>query len=146
MEQINKNIHGTNNLNIKPIGNNINNSIDSSNIYNNSQINQENNVEDTINYNYSISEEEKQADLLFDNLLNVQQQNVEHLKALFDEYQPKPFGKAWGNDPDYVNLSNKLKAMLSSGKKIKISEILNEKKSTGNNKKKIKSNKTKKSK
>ena len=127
MEQINKNSNGSNNLNLKS-------SNSDSNVLNNNSVDT---LQDTINYNYTITAEEKQADILLDNLLLVQQQNIEQLKLMFEEYQPNPFGKAWGNDPDYVNLSNKLKVMLATGQKIKISEILNEKKSTG--KKKIKS-------
>lgn len=85
------------------------------------------NVEDSINYNFTISPEEKRADVLQDKLFELQKKNSERLKEHFAAYQPNPFGKAWGKDPDYIALSDKLKVMLQTGKKLKASVLLNEK-------------------
>jgi hypothetical protein len=85
------------------------------------------NIEDSINYNFTIPPEEKRADVMQDQLFELQKRNSEKLKEHFAVYQPNPFGKAWGKDPDYIALSDKLKVMMQTGKKIKPSVLLNEK-------------------
>ncbi len=34
------------------------------------------------------------------------------MKDIFKEYQPCPFSKAWGGDPEYAELSKRLKNVL----------------------------------
>ena len=70
--------------------------------------------EDLINYNFEIPPEEKQADQLLDKLFELQSHNADIVKQFFTDYQANPFGKAWGNDPDYVLLSNQLKTKILS--------------------------------
>jgi hypothetical protein len=47
-----------------------------------------------------------------ENLLKLQKRNVEKMKEHLQEYQPTPFGKAWGGDPEYAELSKRLKSLL----------------------------------
>ncbi len=47
-----------------------------------------------------------------DNLLKLQKRNIEKMKDIFKEYQPSPFSKAWGGDPEYAELSKRLKNVL----------------------------------
>lgn len=54
------------------------------------------------------------AEYLAEGLFTVQKENYGKLKTLIAEYQPQGFGKAWGNDPDYVKMSEELKNQLSS--------------------------------
>ena len=112
-EQIEENCNGTNKLNL---------SLQSS-----ASVSDGVNIEDSINYNFAIPPEEKRADVMQDQLFELQKRNSEKLKDHFASYQPYPFGKAWGKDPDYVALSEKLKVMMQSGKKLKASVLLNEK-------------------
>jgi hypothetical protein len=49
-----------------------------------------------------------------DALLKLQLRNIERLKDHFKEYQPAPFTKAWGGDPEYAELSKRLKKVLLS--------------------------------
>ncbi len=47
-----------------------------------------------------------------DNLLKLQKRNIEKMKDIFKEYQPSPFSKAWGGNPEYAELSKRLKNVL----------------------------------
>lgn len=53
---------------------------------------------------------ERAADIL----LAVQRRNNENLQNMFKDYKSVPFGKAWGNDVDYIDMTNKLKKMINS--------------------------------
>lgn len=55
-----------------------------------------------------------QAEVVGDQLLSLQLENLDRLKGLFNAYQPSPFNRAWGSDPDYVSLTNQLKYLLMS--------------------------------
>lgn len=101
-------------------------------------------IEDTINYNFQVSPDELRVDALQDSLFELQKKHSDQLKDLFDDYQPQPFGKAWGNDPDYIELSEKLKNMLQNGQKLKASYLLSNKKSTSSGTKGKKKKKSKK--
>jgi hypothetical protein len=47
-------------------------------------------------------------------LFTVQKENYMKLKHKLDEYQPQGFGKAWGNDPDYIAIMHELKESLAA--------------------------------
>lgn len=51
-----------------------------------------------------------------DEIYEVQAKNFGILMNFLDEYQPRPFEKAWGNDPDYLAISRKygLKSKLKN--------------------------------
>jgi hypothetical protein len=42
-----------------------------------------------------------------DEVYEVQAKNFGILMNFLDEYQPRPFEKAWGNDPEYLAISRK---------------------------------------
>ena len=44
---------------------------------------------------------------ILDELFSVQSRNFGILMNYLDEYQPRPFVKAWGNDPEYNALGKK---------------------------------------
>jgi len=52
------------------------------------------------------------AEYLAEGLYTVQKGNYHELKDMIVDYQPQGFGKAWGNDPDYVRMSEELKNRL----------------------------------
>eukprot|EP01033_Poteriospumella_lacustris_P013212 gene13212-9462_t len=51
----------------------------------------------------------KLIDELSDALLYIQRMNNEKLNDLVNSYRPTLFGKHWGNDPDYIQMSKQLK-------------------------------------
>lgn len=51
----------------------------------------------------------KLIDELSDALLYIQRMNNEKLNDLVNSYRPTLFGKNWGNDPDYIQMSKQLK-------------------------------------
>lgn len=53
------------------------------------------------------------AEYLAEGLFTVQKDNFARLKGMISDYQPQGFGKAWGNDPDYVRMSEELKTRLT---------------------------------
>lgn len=54
----------------------------------------------------------QRAEYAADNLLSLQKSNHSKLLDMFKLYQPQSFGKAWGNDPDYVQMAGELDAMI----------------------------------
>jgi hypothetical protein len=52
------------------------------------------------------------SEYLAEGLFTVQKENYFTLKTMIADYQPQGFGKAWGNDPDYVKMSEELKNRL----------------------------------
>jgi len=62
--------------------------------------------------NFHLHGDEFKCELLEDSLYELQDMNARLLKKLFVEYQINAFGKAWGNDKDYIRLSEKLRDML----------------------------------
>jgi len=54
------------------------------------------------------------AEYLAEGLFTTQKENYGKIKSLIAEYQPQGFGKAWGVDPDYVQMSLELKNSLSA--------------------------------
>jgi hypothetical protein len=52
------------------------------------------------------------AEYLAEGLFTTQKENYGKLKSMIAEYQPQGFGKAWGNDPDYVQMAEELKNQL----------------------------------
>lgn len=51
---------------------------------------------------------------LAEGLFTVQKDNYVKLKHKLEEYQPQGFGKAWGNDPDYIAIMCELKESLEA--------------------------------
>jgi hypothetical protein len=45
---------------------------------------------------------------LSDALFILQRMNAEKLSNMVTEYQPQPFSKSWGSDPEYAKLSRQL--------------------------------------
>lgn len=82
---------------------------------------------DNINYGFRIQPEEARANALQDRLSDLQLRHNDELKSMFGEYQVNPFGKAWGNDPDYITLSNRLRELMMSGEKITSAKLLSDK-------------------
>jgi len=54
------------------------------------------------------------AEHLAEGLFTVQKANYTKLKDKLDEYQAQGFGKAWGNDPDYIAIMKELKEKLGA--------------------------------
>ena len=52
------------------------------------------------------------AEHLAEGLFTIQKENYTKLKNKLEEYQPQGFGKAWGNDPDYIAIMKDLRAKL----------------------------------
>lgn len=78
-----------------------------------------------------------EAERAAEELFAVQMRNSNTLKEMFVEYQPIAFGKAWGRDPDYLSMAEKLKAMVASnsdGAHLSIDEIVGKKKKKGKGK------------
>ena len=46
-------------------------------------------------------------------LSEVQLRNRKRMKDMLNVYQPVAFGTAWGNDPDYIRMTDKLKKALA---------------------------------
>jgi hypothetical protein len=53
------------------------------------------------------AEDCKNSPDILDDLFQVQSRNFGLLMNFLDEYQPRPFMKAWGNDPEYIALGKK---------------------------------------
>jgi hypothetical protein len=49
---------------------------------------------------------------LAEGLFTIYKENYRKLKGKLEEYQPQGFGKAWGNDPDYIAIMAELKEKL----------------------------------
>ncbi len=66
------------------------------------------------------SNDHKLADELGEALYLVQKMNAHKLKDVLTEYQPAPFGKTYGADPDYMsmlrNLQDITEGKMSKGK------------------------------
>ena len=73
---------------------------------------------------------------LAEGLFTVQKENYIKLKHKLDEYQPQGFGKAWGNDPDYIAIMNELKETLEAADAMNENELKPSKKGKGKKKKK----------
>lgn len=58
------------------------------------------------------AEDSIRASTIIEELMQKQLENSDSLKAFFSDYQPVPFGKAWGKDPDYIKMTKKLKKNL----------------------------------
>lgn len=54
------------------------------------------------------------AEHLAEGLFTVQKANYAKLKDKLEEYQPQGFGKAWGNDPDYIAIMKELQDKLGA--------------------------------
>ena len=54
------------------------------------------------------------AEHLAEGLFTVQKANYTKLKDKLEEYQPQGFGKAWGNDPDYISIMKELQEKLGA--------------------------------
>ena len=54
------------------------------------------------------------AEHLAEGLFTVQKANYAKLKEKLEEYQPQGFGKAWGNDPDYIEIMKELQDKLGA--------------------------------
>mmetsp|Transcript_1821 Transcript_1821/g.2879 ORF Transcript_1821/g.2879 Transcript_1821/m.2879 type:complete len:248 (+) Transcript_1821:117-860(+) len=54
-----------------------------------------------------LGKEDAKPSQSLDALYDMQTRNFGMLMNYLDEYQPRPFMKAWGNDPEYVALSRK---------------------------------------
>ena len=52
-------------------------------------------------------------------LYDLQKSNYDCLMSYINRYQPDPFSKAWGNDPDYLELCRSLAAKSTSGEGVK---------------------------
>ena len=52
------------------------------------------------------------AEHLAEGLFTIQKENYTKLKNKLEEYQPQGFGKAWGNDPDYIAIMKEFRAKL----------------------------------
>jgi len=52
------------------------------------------------------------AEPLAEDLLALQKTNHRKLLDMFKIYQPKSFGTAWGNDPDYVKMAGEMDALI----------------------------------
>ncbi len=81
----------------------------------------------------------KPAQDAFENMYNVQKSNAIRVKEMIDDYQPAPFARAWGNDSDYLSISNKLKSALMSDEPVNLKSILR----SAKNPKKLKKKKVK---
>ena len=51
----------------------------------------------------------KKTVVAVEELFREQTSNYGQLMSFLDDYQPEPFVKAWGNDPDYKKLMKKYK-------------------------------------
>ena len=56
----------------------------------------------------------KRAEYLAEGLFTIQKENYTKLKKVLTIYQPQGFGKAWGNDADYLAISKLLKKRLKN--------------------------------
>jgi hypothetical protein len=54
----------------------------------------------------------KAAERAAEELYQLQRSNAVKLRDFIDEYQPEPFTKSWGNDPDYLKIHSQLKEAL----------------------------------
>jgi hypothetical protein len=62
----------------------------------------------------------KAAEAAAEALYLLQRDNAIKLRDFIDDYQPEPYGKTWGNDPDYHHIHTKLKeAMLNDEVNVK---------------------------
>jgi hypothetical protein len=78
------------------------------------------------------------AEYLAEGIFTTQKENYIKIKALVADYQPQGFGKAWGADPDYVQMSLELKNSLSALDKEEENANADMKKKTGKKTKKSK--------
>lgn len=76
---------------------------------------------------------EKAAETLY----AVQKRNFEGLKDIMKEYQPVAFGTAWGNDPEYISMSESLKKMVQGSEALSVEALMGNKKKTSTKKKKM---------
>jgi hypothetical protein len=70
----------------------------------------------------------KRAEYLAEGLFTIQKENYTKLKKVLTIYQPQGFGKAWGNDADYLAISNLLKKRLKAMDKEHIEKKKNNRK------------------
>ena len=81
-----------------------------------------------VDHTDTIVAEEKKADIIHTRLIELQLDNAEKLRDIFKEYQPQPFGKAWGTDADYIKLTDKLKSMMENQESISVNFLLDDRK------------------
>lgn len=65
------------------------------------------------------SESSEQSPDILDDLYHIQSRNFGLLMNYLDEYQPRPFMKAWGNDPEYIALGKKYGIKSKEGAKVR---------------------------
>lgn len=57
---------------------------------------------------------DKEGEAAAENLLVIQLKNASLLKEAFDQYNPIPPRKVWGNDPEYLSITRDLRRALVS--------------------------------
>ena len=75
-------------------------------------------------------------------LYAAQKQNYDKLMEFITSYQPSPFSKAWGNDPEYIELCKKFSAKDSQTSSSNAESKDGESNSLNKKKKKSKKKKT----
>ena len=97
-----------------------------------------------VEYDRLRDNDDPEAESVAEALYTIRKRNTESLLEMIDDYQPLAFGKAWGNDADYIGITRKLGEMMSSNNPQEVSlrmrEIINDdlSKTTKKKKKNIK--------
>jgi len=92
-----------------------------------------------VEYDRLRDNDDPEAESVAEALYSVRKRNSGGLLEMIDDYQPLAFGRAWGNDPDYINITRKLNVMMSTTSPqelaLKMREIVDEDFSKSKNKK-----------
>lgn len=98
-----------------------------------------------VEYDRLRDNDDPEAESVAEALYTVRKRNTEGLLEMIDDYQPIAFGKAWGNDVDYIGITRKLSEMMSASTpqemSLKMREIVNDDLSKSKTKKKKNSKK-----
>jgi len=74
--------------------------------------------------------DDPEAESVAEALYTIRKRNTEGLLEMIDDYQPIAFGKAWGNDVDYIGITRKLSEMMTANSpqemSLKMREIIND--------------------
>ena len=98
-----------------------------------------------VEYDRLRDNDDPEAESIAEALYAVRKRNSEGLLEMIDDYQPLAFGRAWGNDADYITITRKLGDMMSTNNPqelaLKMREIIDEDLSKPTKSKKNKSRK-----
>lgn len=67
-----------------------------------------------VEYDRLRDNDDPEAESVAEALYTIRKRNSTGLLEMIDDYQPVAFGKAWGNDNDYITITRKLNSMMAS--------------------------------